>query len=284
MNLEDSWCQRAIDIIKDVEVNVLIAKLNKDYSYDECKKYDLIASCTTGTDHIENKEVPLISLKGETDFLSGIYATAEMTWSLILSLIRRIPFAFDDVKQGNWDREAWQGSELRGKTLGIIGLGRVGYQVMQIADAFGMRICFYDPKYIAHTETPLEWVLQNSDIITVHVPLNESTKCMFGMEQFKLMKPTSFFINTSRALIVHDQSLYNALCDGQIAGAAIDVMEGYPHKYWEYFTEYAKQCNNLIITPHLGGQTKESREKTQVYLAQKIREWIYEQEKNKKQD
>ena len=235
-----------------------------------------IASCTTGLDHIDteycrDKGIKIISLQGETEFLQDVWATAEHTWALIMSLVRKIPFAHADVCAGNWERERWQGTELRGKTLGIVGYGRVGWQVARFAEVFGMRIANYD-KYQSYG-VRFEWLLQNSDIITAHVPLNNETRGMFGEKEFATMKPGAYFINTSRAPIVEPQALYNAL-DGKIAGVAIDVMEGYPNKYWEYLTEHAKEHNNLIITPHIAGNTAESREKTQLFIANKIKDFI----------
>lgn len=269
MNLEDNWCQCAIDVIKDVDANILVTKLNKYYSYDECKNYNLIASCTTGTDHIDNREIPPVSLKGETDFLSGIYATAEMTWSLILSLIRKVPFAFEDVKRGNWNREAWQGTELHGKTLGIVGCGRVGQQVANIAKVFGMKVLHCDKPGTAKDSHGLKMVLQNSDIITVHTSLNGTSKGLLGSNEFLQMKPTAYFVNTSRGQVVDEEALLWALNNKKIAGAALDVVCNEP-SINPKLVKYAKNNSNLILTPHLGGNTAESRETTQVFIARKI--------------
>jgi len=235
-----------------------------------------IASCTTGLDHIgvdycKEKGIKIISLQGERDFLQDVYATAEHTWALILSLIRKVPFAFDDVKQGNWNREAWQGTELHGKTLGIVGYGRVGQQVAKIAEAFGMNIIRYDKQKPGYNFYSINTVLQNSDIITVHVPLNEETQHMFGRHEFEMMKPTAYFINTSRGMVVDTKALVDALRLREIAGAAIDVVEGEPQipKSIDSYRD-----DNFIITPHIAGNTAESREKTQVFIANKIKEFI----------
>jgi len=251
---------------------VLATSLNRSYSHDECKQFDLIASCTTGTDHIDNRDIPLISLKGETDFLQDVWATAEHTWALIMALIRNIPAAFKDVQQGHWDREKWQGTELHGKTLGIVGYGRVGQQVARFAEAFGMDIMIYDPNHPLG-ESYLNTVLRRSDIVTVHVPLNDKTRGMFGINQFAQMKPTAYFVNTSRGAVVNEDALVNILFHKLIAGAAIDVVENEPH-IPHNLGSLAKYGKRLIITPHISGCTTESREKTQLFIANKIKEYV----------
>jgi len=272
MRIDDTWGEKALEIVKDINAYVLATSLNRSYSHDECKQFDLIASCTTGTDHIDNRDIPLISLKGETDFLQDVWATAEHTWALIMALIRNIPAAFKDVQQGHWDREKWQGTELHGKTLGIVGYGRVGQQVARFAEAFGMDIMIYDPNHPLG-ESYLNTVLRRSDIVTVHVPLNDKTRGMFGINQFAQMKPTAYFVNTSRGAVVNEDALVNILFHKLIAGAAIDVVENEPH-IPHNLGSLAKYGKRLIITPHISGCTTESREKTQLFIANKIKEYV----------
>jgi len=214
--------------------------------------------------------------------LQDVYATAEYTWALILSLIRKVPFAFDDVKCGNWKREAFQGTELHGKTLGIVGYGRVGQQVARIAEVFGMKVIAndlpsdrHDAPYKNHKVEfcTLDTLLRYADIITVHVPLNESTRGIFGWKQFEMMKPTAYFINTSRGGIVSHHALEDVLMTGEITGAALDVVDGEP-ELDKCLLDYINSDDNLIITPHIAGNTAESREKTQLFIANKIKEFI----------
>lgn len=242
-----------------------------------------IASCTTGLDHIDleyckAKGIKIISLQGERDFLSDVWATAEHTMALILSLVRKIPFAHNDVCAGNWNREAWQGTELRNKTLGIVGYGRVGRQVAKIAEAFGMHVTYCD-KYVEQKvlyppwERDFEALLKNSDIITVHVPLNDETRNMFGAKEFAMMKPTAYFINTSRGAVVDEKALWYALRNKQISGAALDVMCGEPDVGIDWPVVLG-ETNNCIITPHLAGNSAESREKCQLFIVDKIKQFI----------
>jgi len=282
MRIDDTWGEKALEIVKDINANVLVTSLNRSYSHDECKQFDLIASCTTGTDHIDNRDIPLISLRGEIGLLQDVWATAEHTMALILSLVRHIPAAFEDVKQGNWKRENWQGSELRGKTLGIVGYGRVGRQVAKLADGFGMKVHGVDIKPSSggdfdedEYKRTFKFVLKESDIVTVHVPLNESTRGMFGAEQFRLMKPTTYFINTSRGAVVDEDALLKVLDNSLIAGAALDVLCNEPNvELIGGLISYADTHENLIITPHVSGCTTESRHKTQLFIANKIKEYV----------
>ena len=283
LNLSKPWYDESIAILSDWychdakadEVIGVIADLVKV----DLKKFPnlkFVASCTTGLDHIDadyclEKGIIIISLWGETEFLENVWATAEHTWALILSLIRKVPWAFEDVKAGNWDREAWQGTELRGKTLGIVGHGRVGRQVENIAKAFGMPVYISDPKHFIFY--PFEYMLGRSDIVTVHVPLTDETRGMFGEREFRLMKSTAYFVNTSRGGVVDESALLDALEHGWIAGAALDVVCNEPNIN-PGLLEYAGTNSRLILSPHLGGNTAESRKNTQRFMTEKIRKFI----------
>jgi D-3-phosphoglycerate dehydrogenase len=267
-----------------------------------------VASGTTGLDHLpldycKSHNVAVLSLQGETDFLRGVHATAEHCVALMLALLRHIPQAHNDVCAGRWDREAWQGSELHGKTVGIVGFGRVGQQVSRLVQSFGADITYLteapcDDVDWAYTDKPrirhegwayftrmhggvrrydydktLGELLVNSDIVTLHVPLNDSTRNLIGEAQLRLMKPHALLINTSRGAVVDEAALLAALKEGRIAGAALDVLCGEPEVNPE-IVSYAKEHDNLIITPHLAGNTAESRLKTQLRMCEKIRDFI----------
>ncbi len=267
MRLDDNWCDRASAMLPDG--NYLVCSLDRRYSHDDLKGFNFVASATTGTDHIDARDIPLISLKGDP-FLRDVWATAEHTFALILSLLRYVLAAHNHVCQGGFDREMFRGTELQGKTLGIVGYGRVGRQVEQIACGFGMT-----PLRCDKGVSPVGWeiILQSSDILTVHVALNDSAKGMFNADAFSQMKPTAYFINTSRGAVVDEDALLDALQSGSIRGAALDVFCDEPNIH-EGLREYARTHDNLILTPHLGGNTVESREKTQVHVAEKIRDYL----------
>ena len=265
----------------------LITTLNKKYDAqylsEKHPNLKFIASVTTGVDHIDTeyakqKGIKIISLQGETEFLRNVHATAEHTMALMLSLIRKIPAAHKDITEnGNWDRELFQGIELKNRTLGVVGMGRVGHQVRKFAETFGMHVIFYDIRYIDNPfVAKLPYILHNSDIVSIHIPLNITTEKSFGIKEFQQMKPTTYFINTSRGQIVEENALLEALRNKWIAGAALDVVCNEPNINPE-LVEYARQNQNLLLTSHLGGNTVESRKSTQIFIANRIKEYIENQ-------
>jgi len=199
----------------------------------------------------------------------------------LLSLIRRIPFAFDAVKRFEWDQDHFRGHELLGKTLGILGYGRAGALVARYGDAFGMHVVAYDPyvdKYADYVRrvTTLEELLQTSEVLSVHVPLEKATVGLIGVREIGLLPKSAFLINTSRGEIVDENALLGALERGHIAGAAVDVVTN-EHKIrivGHPLIEYAKEHGNLIITPHIGGAAWEAIEKTDMFVIGKFRKWL----------
>ena len=272
---------------KDAEILVirLAHKIDKEI-FDAAKKLKIIACPTTGLDHIDLDEankrgIKIISLKGETEFLSNVTATAELSWGLLLALIRKTSQAFDSVKKGQWDRDGFKGVELRGKTLGIIGCGRLGKMIVRYGNAFFMNVVACDP-HISRDEiekagakaVTMDELLSCADFISIHAPLNEETKNLIGEKEFKQMKDGAYVVNTSRGKIINEADLLNALENKKIAGAAMDVMAGEEAsgKFLENnpLLEYARLHNNLLIVPHIGGATNESMRKTENFIAEKI--------------
>lgn len=233
----------------------------------------MIATPTTGLTHIdtaavERRGIQLVSLRGETGFLKDVRATAEHTIGLMLALMRHIPEAAAHVAGGGWNRNLFRGAELYGKTVGIVGYGRLGRIVARYLRAFDARVLAVDP-YVSDMEegvqrVSLEHLLLASDVVTLHVNLCEETHRFFGRREFALLKPGSFFINTSRGELIDEPALVEALRSGRIS-AAVDVVTdehvpggpliGVP---------------NLLITPHIGGCTLESMQKTEVFLASRV--------------
>lgn len=248
-----------------------------------------IATPTTGLNHIDLAEaeklrIHVISLQGETDFLQNVYATAEHTVALILSLMRHLPAAHQHAINGHWNRDLFIGNELHGKTAGVIGYGRLGRMVAKYLHGFGMRVCVTDTKDIDPVEHPdiesvsLAQLLRTSDVVTVHVPLSDQTKGFLGKREFACMKPGSWFINAARGELADEGALLDALRKGHLAGAALDVLcDEYSSSLRESsLVRYAQQHQNLLITPHIGGCTTESREKTEYFLATRVVEFISE--------
>jgi len=256
---------------------------------EKAKKLKFIATATTGLDHIdtafaEKKGIHILSLKGENAFLDTVTGTAELAFGLLLSLIRFIPKSFDSVKSDLWDRESFRGHSLYGKSLGIVGMGRLGKMIARYGKAFGMKIFFTDPdvskqEFPEYEKLGFEELIKESDMVSIHVHLSHQTENMFNRQVFNDMKKSAYLVNTSRGKVVNEEDILSALKNKTIAGYATDVLtdetsfgnhipENHP------LVEYARDNTNLIIVPHIGGMTHESREATDIFMAQKIKDYI----------
>lgn len=245
-----------------------------------------VVSATTGLDHIdltaaERHGIKVLSLRGEEEFLRSIPATAELTWGLLLSVSRSIPAAFNSVLQGNWQRDLFKGHDLTSLRLGILGLGRIGHMVARYGLAFGMKVLAYDPDPDHRMEgvSPVEStdeLFQQSDVLSIHVPLNSSTVGLVGRKELDLLPAGAYLINTSRGDIVDEKALVDALENGRIAGAALDVLSNERSKSLTTspLIEYARTHSNLILTPHIGGATYESMAATEIFMAKKLIEYL----------
>jgi D-3-phosphoglycerate dehydrogenase len=243
----------------------------------------VIVSPTTGLNHIDMEQaqrsgIRVVSLRGEVEFLRNIRATAEHTIGLMLSLMRHIPQAAASAASGGWDRDLFRGSELYGKTAGIIGYGRLGTIVARYLRAFDVRVLVTDPHIEPQSVEPgmelvsLQDLLRAADIISVHVNLCEETQRFFGRKEFEAVKPGAWFINTARGELVDESALLEALQSGRLAGAALDVLvdERSSGMGDHPLVQYAKTHSNLLVTPHIGGCTTESMKNTEDFLAGKL--------------
>jgi len=198
-------------------------------------------------------------------------STAEHTMSMILALSRNIPQAVVSTKKGEWKRSKFMGVELYGKILGIMGLGRIGSEVARRALSFGMKVLAFDPflsrevaQGIGVELVELKEVLENADYITVHTPLTEETKHMLSTKEFAMMKKGVRVVNCARGGIIDELALVEAIKEGKVAGAALDVFEKEPLAA----DNPLLQVDNVIITPHLGASTEEAQVNVAVEVAQ----------------
>jgi len=252
----------------------------------EGRRLRAVVSPTTGLNHIDLESasslgIEIFHLRGQSEILRTIPSTAEHTWGLLLALARQIPAASRSVLAGSWSQETFRGRELKGKCLGILGFGRLGSVVSKYARAFGMDVVAFDPyvddvpSHVRRCRTMAE-LLRSSDVLSIHVPLNEETEGLIGWDEIDLLPEGSMFVNTSRGEIVDEEALILALTSGRISGAAVDVLqrEHTIRQGGNPLIAYAREHDNLIITPHIGGATFEAVAKTDLFLIARLVEWL----------
>lgn len=203
-------------------------------------------------------------------------AVAELVFALMLAFARRIPDAVSSMKAGRWEKKKLKGIELRGKTLGIVGTGKIGQAVAERARAFGMNLLLYDvvkneefAGRIGGRYVELKELLRESDFITVHVPLLPQTKHLIGEKELALMKPSAVLVNTARGPIVDERALAKSLKAGKIAGACLDVYEREPP-----VGSPIVDSPNVVLTPHLGASTIEAQREAAVIIARKLMQML----------
>ena len=272
-----------------LDVEVLVVKLKYIWNNElisKAKSLKYIVTSTTGLNHIQlagRSNVKVLSLKGETKFLNTITPTAELTWALLLCLQRKVYSAIDSVKATQWTREEFVGDELYGKTIGIIGYGRLGRMVARYSVAFGMNILVHETSYIEASElsgigkqVTLNELLAQSDIVTIHIPLESKNIGYLSREKLMLMKQNCIFINTSRGELVDEDALLDMLDSKAIAGVGLDVLSDEVSGDSEWLSknkliQSRHLGRELIITPHIGGACSSSMDRTEVFVANKLK-------------
>jgi D-3-phosphoglycerate dehydrogenase len=239
----------------------------------------VVARAGTGVDTID---VPAATRRGiavmNTPGANTVSA-AEHAMGLLLGLARHIPWAAEAMHRGDWDRKRFEGTELRGKTLGVIGLGRIGAHVAQIARAFGMTVVAHDPFLPAERAAelqirllPLAQLLRSADVVTLHVALNDDTRHLINAERLSLMKPTALLVNTARGELVDEAALAEALREKRIAGAALDVFAVEPLPG----DSALRQLDRVILTPHLAASTAEAQGRVAQEICVAVRDALLE--------
>ena len=272
--------EEARERVKDADV-LMINKvvLNKEL-IDSAPSLKLVCVAATGVNNIDveyaaSKGIPVRNVAGySTD------SVAQTTFMHILSLAGGAPYFDESVKSGGYSRSGmftdpnWNWWELAGKTIGIIGMGNIGKKVARIADAFGMKVCYFSTSGTGHCKdypcVSLEELLRQSDIVSVHAPLNERTLNLLGAKEFAMMKPTAFVVNMGRGAIIVEADLAEAVDNGVIAGAGIDVFVQEPipedHPYMKM-----KHPERMRLTPHIAWASVEARERLVGMMADNVR-------------
>lgn len=240
----------------------------------------ILATPVTGIDHIDEKlcrelGIEIICLRGETEFLKEVRATAEHCMLITMMVMRKARAAVENTRNGEWNRDLYRGYEVYKKKVGILGLGRLGSIVASYFKAMGCEIYFYDTKEVAYDQDfckceSAEEVVSNSDIVSIHLPYNSENHHIYGKSFFDAFNANKWLINTARGAIIDEYYLLKALKENRIAGAAIDVLEGEPNVSKNHLLLYARENDNVLITPHIGGNTYESFEKTEKFIGEKI--------------
>ena len=270
----------------DVYFGHLDIKIDKEF-IDRAKRLKVIGAPSTGTDHIdikllEERGIKLISITKEYELLDQFCATAECGWGLLLSAIRRIPYQYEGVRAGKWEETRYFGHQLCYKTLGVVGVGRLGKMTVEYGKAFRMRVLGCDPIYFAIPNVKrvdFDTLLRESDVICVHVHLRENTRNMFDRETFAKMKDCVVFINTSRGGLVDEEAFLEALESGKVEAAGVDVLcetDWMDDVTKHPLVKYAQTHDNLIIVPHIGGCCVESTAGARIFMARKLADYIKE--------
>lgn len=256
--------------------NIVIVRSRTTLTKEIIEKADnceIIARVGVGLDNIDQDAAKTKNIRVINAVEGAMNAVAELVLGLMLSMARQIPRGDRAIRNGEWLKKQLKGTELKGKYLGIIGLGNIGKRLGRLARAFNMNIIGYDvvpidpefSKEVGLMKADLGTLLQSSDYISIHVPLLDSTYHMIDKEKLSTMKSTARIINTSRGGVIDEDALYDALKDGKLGGAALDVFETEPATG----TKLA-ELDNVVLTPHIGAQTKEAQSLAANVIAEKI--------------
>ena len=247
----------------------------------KAKQLKALGVYCVGTDQIDLTVCRQANIEVINDPFSNTRSVAELVVGAMIVLLRRLTEKNKLLHEGHWQKLT-DGYELRGKTLGIIGYGRIGSQLSVIAENLGMRVIFYDKEEkLAYGRAEkcqnLETLLPQADVISVHVDGRPENKQLIGKRELLLMKTKAILINTSRGFVVDIKALANCLIQGRIAGAAIDVFPDEPKNNQDVFIFPLQKLPNVLLTPHIGGNTIEAQEKIAQRVTNKIIEYLCKQ-------
>ncbi len=248
-------------------------KIDREILKASQPRLKVVGRAGVGVDNIDIDEATRIGVLVLNSPYSNTVTTAELTIAHIFSISRKIPQAYCSMKAGKWEKKKFMGSELCGKTLGIVGLGRIGRYVAKLANGIGMKVVGYDPFANIKEETyikiakELKDLIKEADIITIHVPLNKDTYHMIGKEEFKHMKDGAIIVNCARGGIVDEKAALEALKSGKLAGISLDVFEEEPPPLNELISH-----PDVITTPHIGASTVEAQRNVSLEVAEQV--WL----------
>lgn len=263
-----------LKIMPEVEILVVRSATKVTAEIIEAgKKLKLIARAGVGLDNVDAEAAEARGIMVKNTPGANAISVAELTFGLLLGLVRQIPRGVYGIKDGKWEKKDLKGNEIFGKTMGIIGFGAIGRTVAKIALAFGMKVVAYDP-YVNSTDLEVTLVdsvdklLPVADVVSLHIPLTPETKHIIGEKEISLMKDGVIIINASRGGTIDEQALYNGLISEKISGAALDVFEVEPPS--DELRRKLIGLGNVICTPHIGASTSEGQKRVGLEMAKII--------------
>ncbi len=263
--------------LKDADALVVRSAVQADAALlEHAPKLRVIGRAGVGVDNIDTDAATRQGIVVMNTPGANAVAVAELTLGLMIAMARKVSHANSTMHAGKWDKKSLQGTELRGKTLGIVGLGRIGLEVARRARAFDMTLIGYDP-FIAPviarendvTLVPIDDIFRESDFLTLHVGLTSQTEGLINQHSIAIMKPGIRIVNCARGELIVEQALADALKSGKVAGAALDVFHKEPLKDSPFF-----DLDNVLLSPHIAGATDEAQEAIGIQLAMQVRDYL----------
>jgi D-3-phosphoglycerate dehydrogenase len=243
--------------------------------FEAARRLKVVGRAGVGLDNIDVEAAARRGIVVLNSPAGNVISAAEHTFALMLGVVRHIARADASLRRGEWDRSRFRGIELWGKTLGLVGAGRIGTEVAKRARAFGMRVIAYDPYLPAESAASagielvgLDVLLRTADVVSIHVPLTQETRRLIGAEELALMKPSAYLVNVARGGVVDESALARALAEGKLAGAALDVFEEEPVPP----DHPLLRLENALVVPHLGAATREAQASSGIEVCRAVRD------------
>jgi len=267
------------------EIEYLFTNPNKqsfilDRELLEHTSLKVINTCSTGLNHIdidycERNDIEVWSLKTDFELINDLPSTAELSFGLMMSLLRKIPEGFDSVKKGEWDYEPFIGRQVKGLTIGIVGYGRLGRITVELLKGWGVKILVNDPYVDVDNEncirTTMHEVWKQSDVIFLHLHVTDTTRELVSEYFISRMKKGSILINTSRGELVNEKDVINSIKEGHLGGYGTDVIaDEFGDVKESELVEFSRENDNVVITPHVGGMTWEGQTKAYKWAIDKF--------------
>lgn len=245
----------------DAYLDASMAVAIDEEALSEARNLRIVAAASTGELHLdrvalERRGIEVVSLRNERELLEGLTPAAELTWLLVLAAARRFLPAISDVQEGHWRRERFPGLMLKGRTLGIVGHGRLGRWVGRYGRAFGMRVLAHelDLSRLGETEgVALERLFEEADIVTLHIHADADNLGLVDSALLERLRPGAILVNTSRGEIVDERAVVDALQSGRLGAYACDVVAGEPAIEESLIWKASQERNDVLVTPHIGG-------------------------------